>query len=408
MGKLAINGGKPVRTQDFPRWPIFDEREKKILIEVLESGKWGIGGKKVPEFSEKFAAMHGTRYGVSVVNGTAAIEISLTAAGIGGGDEVIVPAYTFLATASAVLFTSALPIFADIDPATYTIDPASLEKLITKRTKAIIPVHLGGQPADMDKIMEIAGKHHLLVVEDCAQAHLAEWRGKRVGSIGDLGTFSFQSSKNMTSGEGGIIISNNKDLAEKCWTYHNCGRTRGGVWYHHPYLGWNYRMTEFQAAILSVQMERLKEHSRIRVENARYLTTELSKITGIEPLKTDERVTVHAWHLYIFKYYKSKFDNLPRGVFLKALNAEGIPATSGYVPLYKENYLDEAKSRPAIYKTFGNEYDYKNLNLPNTEQACNEQAVWLTQNILLGDRKDMDSIVESVSKVKNNINELKS
>lgn len=406
MSKLAINGGEPIRKIPFPKWPVYGESEKKALEEVLQSGVWGIGGSKVREFERKFANYHSAEYGICVVNGTAALEVALRASGIGPGDEVIVPAYTFLATASSILLINAVPIFVDVDPDTYCIDPKEIENAVTEKTKAIIPVHLAGHSADMDKIMEIAKENNLVVIEDCAQAHLAEWRGRKIGSIGDVGCFSFQSSKNMTSGEGGIIVTNDKDLAEKCWSYHNCGRTKGGPWYKHPLLGWNYRMTEFQAAILLAQLNRLERQNKTRNENALYLSAELSEIEGITPLKRDERVTKHAYHLYIFRYAKEKFSGVARDRFLEALNAEGIPCSEGYVPLYKEGYLNEAMKCPLSCSYYSGKIDYTKVDCPVTEKACNEEAVWFTQNILLGTKEDMDTIVEAIQKVKNNVNEL--
>lgn len=397
--KLAIKGGNPVRTKPFTKWPIFDEREEKALIEVLRSGHWGrISGKKNEEFEEKFSKFVGASYGVTCVNGTAALEIALRAMNIGKGDEVIVPAYTFIATASACILVGADPVFVDIDPNTYNIDPKYIEQAITTKTKAIIAVHIGGCPANMDEIMRIAKKYNLLVIEDAAQAHGAEWRGKKVGSIGDMATFSFQASKNINAGEGGIVTTNNKKFADMAWSLMNVGRVKEGGWYDHPILGWNYRMTEFQAAILLVQMERIEEQMKKREENAKYLADGLRKIGGVEPLVPDEGVTRHAYHLFIFRYNKDEFKGVKRETFIKALNAEGIPASPGYVPLYKF---------PAILDWPYKERDYRDVYLPVTEKACYEEGIWLSQNILLGPKEDMDDILTAVSKIKENIDELK-
>ena len=281
MAYLAICGGKPVREKPYPSWPIFDEKEEKALIDVLKSGKWGrVNGKKNEEFEEKFARYHSAKYGITCVNGTAALEIALKALGVGPGDEVIVPAYTFIATASAVLMVGAKPVFVDIDPKTYNIDPEKIESAITPKTKAVIPVHIGGCPANMDKILDIAKKYNLRVLEDAAQAHGAEWRGKKVGALGDMGIFSFQSSKNINAGEGGIILTNDEELAEKAWSLMNVGRAKKGEWYMHYILSGNYRMTEFQAGILLAQMERMEELMKKREENAKYLTERLKEIEG--------------------------------------------------------------------------------------------------------------------------------
>ena len=396
--KLAVKGGNPVRTRPFTKWPIFDEREEEALIEVLRSGCWGrISGKKNEEFEEKFSQFVGARYGVTCVNGTAALEIALRAMGIGKGDEVIVPAYTFIATASACMLVGADPVFVDIDPDTYNIDPGQIEQAITAKTKAIIPVHISGCPANMDEIMKVARKYNLLVLEDAAQAHGAEWKGIKVGSIGDMASFSFQASKNINAGEGGAITTNNKQFADMAWSLMNVGRVKDGGWYDHPVLGWNYRMTEFQAAILLAQMERIEEQMKKREENAKYLAEGLKKIGGVDPLAPDEGVTRHAYHLFIFKYQGEEFKNVNKDEFIKALNAEGIPASSGYVPLYKF---------PAILEWPYKGRDYKDVYLPATEKACYEEGIWLPQNVLLGPKEDIDDILSAITKVKDNIDEL--
>ncbi len=401
MSKLAIDGGEPIRKKPFPKWPVWDENEVNALKNVLESSVWGVGGSKVPEFEQKFASYVGVEYGICVTSGTTALEIALRAADVGPGDEVIVPPYTFMATASAVLQIKAIPIFADIDKDTYNLDPSAMESAITERTKAVIPVHIGGCPADMDRIMEIAKKHNLVVIEDCAQAHSAEWKGRKVGSIGDMGCFSFQSSKNLCAGEGGIITTNNKEFGDKCWSFHNCGRIRQGAWYEHPLLGSNLRMTEWQAGILLAQMERLDEQTKIRNHNALYLSKKLSEIDGIKPLVRDERVTTHAYHLYIFRYDSSKFNNVPKYKFIEALNAEGVPCSSGYNPLYKDDLFKAPIQKcPISCGYYKGEVDYSKVYCPVTEKACSEKAVWLFQSMFLGTESDMDDIVNAICKIK--------
>jgi len=408
MSKLAIKGAEPVRKSPFPQWPVFDKREVEALREVVNSRFWGIGGKKVEEFEEKFAAYQGAKYGVAVTSGTTALEIALRAANIGARDEVIVPAYTFSATAAAVLQVNALPVFADIDPSTYTLDPRRVEETITDKTKAIIPVHIGGCPANMDSIIRIADRNNLMTIEDACQSWGAEWKGRRVGAIGNLGAFSFQSSKNITSGEGGIVTTNDKELYELCWSYHNCGRTLGGPQYEHELLGFNYRMTEFQAAVLLVQLSRLDEQTRTRNETASYLSKELSKIGGVEPLQQCEEVTRHAYHLYIFKYNNEEFSDLPRSRFLEALRAEGIPCSPGYTPLHRHRSMLKLAQDPLLSQLYGKKVDYSTVELPVTERACNEESVWFYQNMLLGTREDMDDIVDAIAKIKENPEELMS
>ena len=408
MSKLAIKGGEPVRKSPFPQWPVFDESEVEALREVVCSRFWGIGGKKVKEFEEKFAAYQDAKYGVAVTSGTTALEVALRSADIRAGDEVITPAYTFNATATAVLQVNALPVFADIDPSTYTLDPKRVEESITDKTKAIIPVHIGGCPADMDSIIRIAQKNDLMTIEDACQSWGAEWKDRRVGAIGDLGAFSFQSSKNITSGEGGIITTSNRELYELCWSCHNCGRTIEGRRYEHELLGFNYRMTEFQAGVLLVQLSRLDEQTRTRSENASYLSEELSKISGVEPLQQCEGVTRHAYHLYMFKYNSEEFRGLPRSRFLEALRAEGIPCSPGYTPLHRHRSMLKLAQDPLLSQLYGKKVDYSTVELPVTERACNEESVWFYQNMLLGTREDMDDIVNAIAKIKENAEELMS
>jgi dTDP-4-amino-4,6-dideoxygalactose transaminase len=409
MAKLAINGGEQTRSKPFPAWPIFDDREIKALEEVCRSGHWGcISGTKVAEFEKKFAQFQDAKYGVCVTNGTVALEIALKAVGVKAGDEVIVPPYTFIASASSVLNIGAIPVFVDIEPDTYNLDPSKIEAHLSDKTKAILAVHIAGCPADMDGIMEIAQKYNLKVVEDAAQAHAAAWKGRRVGAIGDAGTFSFQASKNLNAGEGGIIVTNDAEVYARAWSLHNCGRVPEGRWYEHRILGTNARMTEFQAAILLAQMERLEEQTRIRNENAEYLSQMLAEIEGIKPLKRDPRVTTHAYHLYIFRYDAKAFDGVPRQRFIEALNAEGIPCASGYVPLYKEQlFYVEPDGCPLECGFYGRKMDYSKVCCPITEHACANEAVWLFQNMLLGSKEDMEDIAQAIRKIKDNIHELK-
>jgi len=406
LAKLALKGGRPVREKPFPSWPIYSEDELKALKEVLESGYWGIGGSRKPEFERRFAEYHGVEYGVAVTNGTAALEISLRAAGIPAGSRVLMPAYTFMATATAAIYANLAPKFVDIDPDTYTIDPSAVEEAITEDVKAIIPVHIAGCPADMERINSIAEKYSLVVVEDACQAWGAEWNGRKVGSYGDLAAFSFQSSKNITSGEGGIILTKDRKLYEVAWSYSNCGRSMKGAWYEHFIPGANCRMTEFQAAILLVQLDRLPEQAEIREDRARYLTSLLSKIDGVTPLKRPEKVTKHAYHIYILRYNSEAFGGLSREAFIEAMRAEGIPCSSGYVPLYKAPAFQNLDRIPFIPKDLSKKMDYSEVSLPNTERACYKESIWFRQTMLLGSRDDMEDIAAAIEKIKENVDEI--
>ena len=400
--KLAVEGGQPLRTLPFPTWPMWDEREEKLLLEVLHSGHWGIlNGGKVAQFQDKFAKFQGAEHALCVTSGTAALEIALRALGIGPGDEVITTPYTFVATPSAAFLTGARPTFVDIDRETYLLDPAAVEKAITPRTKAVMPVHVAGCPVDMDGIMDVARRHNLVVVEDACQAWGAAWNGRPVGAIGDIGCFSFQASKNINAGEGGALVTSNSELAERCWSLHNVGRIRTGAWYQHEFLGWNYRMTEWQGAILLAQFERLPEHMARRSDNAAYLSARLREVGGLVPAKVDARVTGHSWHLYMSTYDPSAFGGKSVTEFITMLRAEGIPCSPGYRPLNRMPALLRALAEQAGQLR---PWDTTDANLPVlpacpvAEDLC-EHTVWLTQNLLLGDHEDMDDIVGAVVKI---------
>ncbi|MEA3336747.1 MAG: DegT/DnrJ/EryC1/StrS family aminotransferase [Chloroflexota bacterium] len=401
---LAIDGGNPVRGEPFPAWPVFDEREERHLRDVLQSGQWGVlAGNKVHEFEQRFAEFQGARFGVCVPNGTLGLEMALRALGVGPGDEIITTPYTFIATVSAVLLAGATPVLVDIDLDTYNLDPAQVAKAVSERTKAILPVHLGGQPADMDALLVIARRHGLQVLEDACQAWGAEWRGQRVGAIGDLGAFSFQSSKNITAGEGGIVITNDEELADLCWSLHNVGRVKGGLWYQHERLGWNLRMTEWQGAVLLAQIERLPEQADRRETSAHYLSQSLSQVPGIEPLPANPRVTRHARHLFIMCYDPAAFGGRGRDEFIAALRAEGIePCSPGYVPLNHSPAIRRALAERGPADDASWTVDDAGLPIlpacPNAEYAS-QHTIWLFQYALLGSRSDMDSIVEAMTKI---------
>lgn len=400
LTELAINGGKPVRKKPFPSWPIFGKAEEKALIEVLRSGKWGIGGEKNAEFSQAYAKWLGVRRVVTCTNGTAAIEIALRAVGVKPADEVIVPSYTFVATASSVLSIGAVPVFADIEPETYMMDPDSVEAVITPKTKAIIPVYIGGGPADLDRILKIARDRDLRVVEDAAQAHGAEWNGKRIGGDGDIAIWSFQSSKNLTAGEGGALSTNNEEIGEDAWSIMNCGRRKDRQWYEHFILGSNFRMTEFQAAILLKQLAKVEGQMKIRDKNAAYLAKRLKEVEGIAPLEAYPQTTRHAHHLFIMRYDQNAFGGVPKEKFVKTVNKEGIPLAPGYtIPLHE---LPAIRNYSLPYVNL----DYSTTKLPVTEHACKEEGMWFHQSVLLGTRRDMDDIVDALLKVKKHSNEL--
>lgn len=409
MGKLAVNGGKPVRTKSLgAAWPICDDREVQALADVVRCGHWGsTSGGRVKAFEKAFAEFCGAKHAICLTNGTAALEVALRAVGVGPGDEVIVPPYTFIATASAVVMIGSIPVFVDVEPGTMNMDPTKIEAAITKRTKAVLPVHIGGRPANMDGVMEVARKHGLKVVEDCCQAHGASWRDKKVAAIGDAGAFSFQSSKNINSGEGGAVVTNDSDVYLRCYSLVNVGRVPEGQWYQHEYLGSNYRMTEFQGAILPLQMSRWEEQQKRREGNAAYLNSLLAAIDGVSPLDEDPRVTRNAWHLYIFRYHRDRFRNAPKGRFLQALSAEGIGASSGYTPLHTSGLFVRLSKQLQQTGFFGGRaIDYAALDLPVTKNACEHEACWFPQSKLLGAKEDMEDIAAAIRKVREHCDEL--
>ncbi len=398
MAKLALNGGEPVvRRALGKRWPIFDEKEEKALLEVLHSGAWN-RRDKVDQVGEAFAAYQDAKYGIPVANGTLALQCALKAAGVQAGDEVIVPALTFVATGTSVVLVNAVPIIVDIDPLTYNISPEAIEATITPRTRAIIPVHNGGYPADMDRIMEIADKHKLRVIEDCAHAHGSQWRGKGVGSIGHLGAFSFQIGKTLTCGEGGMVITNDGELAEKANRFANL----------------NMRMTNLQAALLLCQLERLDEQVEIRERNTAYLAEGMKTIKGVDAIPRDERVTRWCFYYWDFRYIPDEFDGVPKARFLEALRAEGISCGDGAhgQPIYREGpfadltFFDQLGSarKGSLYD---GEIGYSQLHCPNAERVYAEEVCSFSHAMFLGELDDMDLILEAFKKIRENTDELK-
>ncbi|RLE07135.1 DegT/DnrJ/EryC1/StrS family aminotransferase [Candidatus Aerophobetes bacterium] len=420
MAKLAIKGGNPVIPGGLKaKWPIFDDADKKALIEVLESGRWCSAGwyfkepleSRVAQFEKEFAEWNGAKYGIATTNGTSSLVLALKAGGVEAGDEVIVPAVTFIASATAVILVNAIPIFVDIDPDTYQISPERIEEAITEKTKAIMPVHYGGYPADMDKIMEIAKRHNLLVIEDAAEAHGSEWRGRRVGSIGDMGCFSFQMGKPLTCGEGGIVLTDNEELKDRCYSYGDLGRMPGGEKYEHYIPAGNNRMTEFQGALLLVQLSRLEEQTNIRHENGEYFARELEKIEGISALKRDPRVTKRGYYFYFLRYDQSRWNDIPRDKFMEALRAEGVPCSTAHnQPLYKNPLFREMAfgktGCPVSCPLYGKKIDYSKVSCPVSERVYESEVVALGKDFLM-ERENVDRVLEAIYKIRENIDELK-
>ncbi|MGH2563416.1 MAG: DegT/DnrJ/EryC1/StrS family aminotransferase, partial [Ginsengibacter sp.] len=411
----AILGGKPKIEGSWPKWPMWNpETDEKLVVETLRSGVWS-RKKVVDEFEKKWAATVGTARCLTVVNGTNALIASLIQLGIGAGDEVIIPPYTFIATAQAVLATGAIPIFVDTDPETFQMDATKIEAKITSRTTAIMPVHLAGAPADMAHIMAIAKQHSLVVVEDACQAHLAEFNHQKVGTIGHAGCFSFQNSKNLPIGEGGAIVSNDEAFMDRCYSYHNLGNPYGSligsVEVGSTINATKLRLTEYQAAIGLAQLVRLDGQAKTRTENAEYLASKLKQIPGILPMKMYPDATRVAYHLFPFRYKKEEFKGLSRNSFISALNAEGIPCYSGYDPLNKMPFLNDAFKSKNFVKTYSKKrLNYANYlaqnNCPQNDILCNEEAVWFSQNLLLAGKSEMDGIFSAMEKIRTNADKI--
>jgi perosamine synthetase len=414
----ALMGGQKIRTKGWPGWPRWvPETDEKQVIEVLRSGVWS-RAKVVDEFERKWAETIGARRCLTVVNGTNALICSLRNLEIGAGDEVIVPPYTFIATIQAVLQNGAMPVFADIDPENGLIDPDKIEEKITPRTRAIMPVHILGLPADMIRIMQIAKKHNLLVVEDTCNAWLAEINHKKAGTFGNAGCFSFQNSKHLPMGEGGAIVSDDEKFMDRCYSYHNFGDTYGSV--VHPegvknvsvMEGTKLRLTEYQAAIGLAQLKRLEEETAIRSRNATYLRTGMKQIPGIIPFKIYDSVTRAVFHAFPFRYKKEAFKGLSRALFMKALSAEGIPCSTGWGAWLNNGlYIKHAfqtKNYKKMYPAEMLDFDkfLKQNQCLKNDRLCNEEAVLFSHNMLLGAKSDMDDILKAIEKVHANAGKL--
>jgi dTDP-4-amino-4,6-dideoxygalactose transaminase len=404
MGQLALTGGTPVRSAEYPRWPQWDESERRLLLEVLDSGHWwATDGSRVQEFEAAWAAHTGTRHCVAVTNGTHALEVALLALGVGDGDEVIVTDYTFFASASAVACVNAVPILVDIDPGTFCIDPDAVAAAITPRTRAVIAVHIAGHPADLDRLTAICARHGVALVEDCAHAHGSSWNGTPVGGFGAAGTWSFQQSKLMTAGEGGAIVAQDAGTAASIRSYGDCGRRPGEWFYDHFVLGGNYRMTEWQGAMLLAQLERFPRQHRTRNENAVFLNRELARLPGVHPQARDQRTTAQGYYCYVVRIDETQF-GASRDAINAALEAEGIPMTSSY-PVIHELAAFNGPDGFAPRRR-GPKMDYRSLALPVSSMTA-ATTLWFKHQMLMGTRDDATDVVEALAKIRDHAHELR-
>ncbi|MGC1244473.1 MAG: DegT/DnrJ/EryC1/StrS family aminotransferase [Chryseosolibacter sp.] len=411
--KPAMLGGPKAHPGAFPSWPVFDQREEKALIDVLKSKIWGrAGGPTISKFQTEYAHLLGAKHCLGVSSGTSSLYTMLGALDIGPGDEVIIPVYTFIATYNVVALNYALPVMVDTDIESFQIDAGKIEAAVTPETRVIMPVHMAGTPADMDAIMEISRKVNVPVIEDACQAPMAEWRGRKVGTLGLGGGFSFQASKNINAGEGGAITTNDDQFAARCDNFHNQGQKGRASMAYAPGAGTratNMRLTEFQSGVLLAQMTRLQEHSGLRSANANYLTGMLKDIPGIMPAKLYEGVTRSAYHLYMFRYDKTRFADLSRARFMEALRAEGVPCSGGYGTMNTDQYVTELANNKHYLKIYGDKKmkEWRERNrFPQNDILSEQQGVWFMQNLLLGTRTQMEQVAEAIRKIQKYSGEL--
>jgi L-glutamine:2-deoxy-scyllo-inosose/3-amino-2,3-dideoxy-scyllo-inosose aminotransferase len=407
---LAVNGGTSLWSQGWPTWPIFGEREAKLLQQVLESGHWAYDGPVEAKFQRAFADFQTAKHGLTVSNGTIALQLALEALDIGYGDEVIVPVNTWQATAAACLDVNAIPILVDIEPDTYCIDPDKAAAAITPRTRAIIPVHLYNSLADMDRILELARKHKLYVIEDCAHNHGSQWRGRGVGAVGDIGCFSFQSSKSLNAGEGGFVMTNDDRRFERLYSLRNCGRMRPDAdpnnW--EPVQSGNYRTSEWQAAILLAQFERFPEQMAKREANMTFLNEHLGQIEGLQPMLRRPQVTRQGMYQYAFRYDPEAFNEVPVAAFRRALGAELNTTVGGmYDPLnHSPLYQPHTKRRHHLSDDYWRAIDPTRFDTPIAERAYGSESVILSHPHLLADQAAMQAVVDACTKLHEQRDEL--
>ena len=386
MNVPAIEGGQSsCEGISWPEWPIHDEAEKSAVVSVLESGAWW-HGEQVALFEKKFAEFQGAGHAVSCTNGTAALRMGLFACGVGPGDEVIVPPYTFVATALAPMLLGAKPVFADIELETTNLSAEAVSRVITEKTRAIVPVHFAGLPCDMNALQSVANDHGLRIVEDACHSWGTRVNGVGAGAIGDCGAFSFQMSKNITAGEGGILVTNDSALADLARSYANCGRTEGAPWYEHSIIADNLRMTEIQAAILLSQLQRLDDHVERRIRSAGILDDTLSAIPGLDAPATPENVDRRSYHMYLFRFIESHW-SIDRARFVEALQQEGVPCSTGYpMPLTEQPLFAD---RQATVETAGDA-------CPQAERLCRD-AVWIPHQVLLANVAEVKRVGAAIS-----------
>ncbi len=425
MSALAMLGGSPVRSGPYPDWPVLDETDVTAVADVVRTGAWGrLGGQHVLEFEQAFAAYQGAAYCLTVNSGTSALEMALLALRLPRGAEVLVPAYTYVATATAILGVGLVPVFVDIDPDTFNIDVNLIEAAITDRTVAILPVHFGGLACDMGPILDIATRRGLKVVEDAAHAHGARWNDRGLGTLGDLGCASFQASKNLNAGEGGAILTNDQGLFNRAIDYHDLwaggllerggqlglGSMRTGAGWDFPFAAGSRRLTPFQAVLLTSQLSRLEDQTRRRSANASYLNDLLEDLEGLHSRPEASYVTRNAHHVYIVRYDPAAFGGLSRERFIEAMNAEGIPIGAGYrLPLHLTGLFQNRDGELARFWPRNDgvpDINYARGIAPVAERLCAGETLWLGQSVFLDTRAGMEQVADAVEKLRSHAADL--
>jgi dTDP-4-amino-4,6-dideoxygalactose transaminase len=409
VATLAINGGTPVRATPYPSWPQTDDDEYVAAVsEVVRSGAWGgfpEPGLHGGAFEEAFASYQGARHGILMMNGTVTMEVACKALGIGWGDEVIIPALTFAATAYAPMAAGALPVIVDVTPDTWTIDPDLVEGAITDRTRAIVPVHLGHQMADMDRIMEIARRHGLAVIEDCAHAHGQRWKDHGAGCIGDVGSFSHQSSKILTSGEGGTLLTNDDDLARRAHSLIDCGRAKGPDEKDFTF-GANYRLSELNAALLEVAMRRFPAQQEQRAIAGKAFEAMAAGIPGVTTMPVDTRVTRWSFYNYILKIDPEAFAGRTNGVVCAAMEAEGIEAEVQYPSMNRYELFQPSLSRLPVAVEHADRLDPTTMSFPVAEAAGQRESVYFMETTFRDGERGIRDAAEALAKIQANAAEL--
>lgn len=400
----AVLGGRPVRRGDWPSWPVSGNGEDQALTDVLRSGDWyryAAGESRVAAFEQRWAKAIEAVHCQATSSGTAALITSLAALDVGPGDEVLLSPYTFIATVNSVLMHHALPVFVDSDPATAQIDVAQIEPRIRENTRCLLPVHLGGASCDMDRLLEIANRRGMVVVEDACQSHTGQWNGKRLGTLGDAGCFSFQNSKNLTSGEGGALVTRSEEVYHRAEAFHNNGNGHFANDGRSTSNGGNFRMTEFQGTLLLQQLERLEEQSQRRQANAAYLDQLLGEIEGVAPKQKLPGTTRHGYHLYIFDFDPQAFAGMTKSRFRSALGAEGIPVSGGYAATNKLPWVESFLQSRGFQRIYGKKRldRWRDENQLPANDRMIETTCWMSQNMLLGERRDMELIAAAIGRV---------